>query len=90
MDGNQQAIVKALRKIPGVSVACTHQVSKGFPDIVVGYKGANYMFELKDGKLPPSARKLTFEEVMFHRTWCGAVCVVTSLNEALIAIGIKK
>ena len=44
VDSNQPEIVKQLRKIPGVTV----QVS--MDDILVGYKGANYWFEIKEPK----------------------------------------
>jgi hypothetical protein len=41
IDDNQPDIVKALRKIPGVTVEVGHD------DILVGYKGRTYWFEVK-------------------------------------------
>jgi len=81
-DDNQSKIVKALRQI-GASVFTTHSIGKGFPDIVVGYRSINYLIEIKDGSKPPSRRKLTPDEEIFHRTWSGKVHVVNDENEAI-------
>lgn len=88
-DDNQTEIVEALRSI-GASVTPTHQLGGGFPDIVVGYKGVNYLFEIKDGSKPPSARKLTADERKWFESWCGSAHVVESVTEALSIIGIKN
>jgi hypothetical protein len=82
-DSNHAEIIKALRKIPNLSVFSTHEVGKGFPDIVIGYKGINYLIEIKDGKKPPSARKLTDSEVKFHQDWRGQIKIVNNLDEVL-------
>lgn len=88
VDTNQSQIVKVLRAV-GASVATTHQVGKGFPDIVVGYKGHNYLLEIKDGDKPPSQRKLTADEQEWHDKWRGTVKIVNNETEALTAIGAK-
>lgn len=82
VDSNQKEIVAALRKA-GASVAHTHTIGKGFPDIVVGHRGLNLMVEIKDGSLPPSGRKLTKDEYEFHEVWKGQVCIVESIDDAL-------
>jgi hypothetical protein len=82
-DSNHAEIIKALRKIPNLSVFSTHEVGKGFPDIVIGYKGINYLIEIKDGNKPPSARKLTDSEVKFHNDWKGQIKIVNNLDEVL-------
>ncbi len=82
-DRNHAEIINALRKIPNLSVFSTHEVGKGFPDIVVGYKGINYLIEIKDGNKPPSARKLTPDEVKFHSNWRGQIKIVNNLDEVL-------
>jgi hypothetical protein len=82
-DSNHAEIIKALRKIPNLSVFSTHEVGKGFPDIVIGYKGINYLIEIKDGNKPPSARKLTDAEVKFHNDWRGQIKIVNNLDEVL-------
>jgi len=82
-DRNHSEIINALRKIPNLSVFSTHEVGKGFPDIVIGYKGINYLIEIKDGNKPPSARKLTDSEVKFHQDWRGQIKIVNNLDEVL-------
>ena len=81
-DDNQKEIVKALIKI-GCSVAITSGSGDGFPDLVVGYRGKNYLIEVKDGNKPPSQRKLTPVQVEFHKKWTGQICVVKSIDEAI-------
>lgn len=81
VDSNQSRVVKSLRGIPGVTVAITSDLGKGFPDFIVGYKGFNYMIELKDGSKTPSKRKLTEDEVEFHNRWKGQISVCNSFDE---------
>lgn len=88
IDANQNNIVESLRKI-GCSVAITSMLGKGFPDIIVGRIGLNFMLEIKDGEKPPSQRKLTPDEQKFHEAWKGQIAVVNDLEEALKAIGLK-
>lgn len=89
VDVNQKAIVQVLRAV-GATVAPTHQLGKGFPDLVVGYKGTNYLLEVKDGTQPPSRRKLTADEQQWHDTWRGTVHIVNDEAEALQTIGAKR
>jgi hypothetical protein len=86
VDTNQTKIVEALRQV-GASVAVTSHVGAGFPDIVVGYRDVNYLFEIKDGSKPPSRRRLTDDEQRWHNLWRGNVSVVNSVDEALREIG---
>lgn len=88
VDANQAEIVRVLRQL-GASVEVTSGLGKGYPDLTVGYRGANYLLELKDGRKPPSARRLTPDEVAWHESWRGQVAVVKDLDEALAAIGIQ-
>lgn len=81
-DSNQTEIVKALRKC-GYSVFVTSMVGHGFPDLVCGAHGKNYIFELKDGKKTKSQQKLTDMESLFHLSWQGTVHIVTSIDEAI-------
>ena len=82
VDANQSEIVKALRQI-GASVYITSQLGGGFPDIVVGFRGKNYLFEIKDGSKKASARRLTTDEADFIGGWAGAVWVVYSEEDAI-------
>lgn len=88
MDGNQAALVAALRRIPGVSCAVTSSLGGGFPDLVVGHRGRTYLFEVKDPAQPPSARALTTAEQTFEQSWGGHYAVVLTLEDCLRAMGI--
>jgi hypothetical protein len=87
IDANQTQIVSALRSV-GASVELLSAVGKGCPDLLVGYRGVNLLMEIKDGKKPPSERKLTSDQIVWHREWKGVVTVVNSVDEALFAIGV--
>ena len=88
VDANQSEIVAALRAV-GASVDPCHAVGAGFPDLAVGFRGANYFIEVKDGRKPPSDRKLTAAQVEWHGAWRGQVAVVTSVAEALRVVGVR-
>ena len=81
VDANHGTIRDALRAM-GASVADTKSAGEGFPDLVVGYRGKTLLVEVKDGTLPPSARKLTGPQEKFHSNWRGHVCVVKNVEEA--------
>lgn len=82
IDANQSEIVAALRAI-GATVAVTSTVGQGFPDICVGYRGRSILMEVKDGSKPPSERKLTPDQELFHAAWRGEIVVVKSAAEAV-------
>lgn len=82
IDSNQPEIVKAARSC-GASVQPIHTLGKGIPDLLIGYRGVNLLWELKDGLLVPSARVLTPDEIDWHAAWRGAVTVVSSVSDAL-------
>ena len=82
VDDNQSDIIKALRAI-GCTVADTSGAGNGFPDIVAGRFGINYMIEIKDGKKSKSRRSLTRAQELFHETWRGQIVVVESIEEAI-------
>jgi hypothetical protein len=82
IDANQNAIVAALRKI-GVSVKITSSIGFGFPDLIIGINGFNYLFELKDGRKTSSQTVLTKPEQKFFNEWQGQVCIIKSIEEAI-------
>src|SRR5260221_1364421 len=83
VDGSQKEIVKTFRDM-GCTVQILSSVGKGCPDILVGFSGANYLFELKDGTKCPSARKLTLAEQAFFEEWRGQVASLTSVDDVII------
>ena len=84
-DNNQKGIVDKLRKFEGVTVRSVSDIKK-FCDIIVGYEGKNYLFELKtDNK-----KKLTEGEKEFQENWKGQINTVISIVEILQIIGWQK
>jgi hypothetical protein len=88
IDANQNAIVGMLRGC-GATVQSLAATGKGTPDLLVGFMGRNWLIEVKDGSKPPSARKLTPDQVEWHDAWRGQVDVAKDLDEALDIIGAK-
>jgi hypothetical protein len=86
VDRNQPEIVAALRAA-GATVEHLHAVGGGCPDLLVGYRGANYLLEVKDGKKAASERKLNPDQVVWHAAWRGQKVVVEDPEQALRAIG---
>jgi len=82
-DANQKQIIELVRKLPGASITSTHTIGKGFPDLVIGYKGINYLIELKDGNKPKSQKKLTPDEVEFHMKWNGQIAICENFEDIL-------
>lgn len=82
VDANQPEVVEGLRKIPGVSVEVLSRVGEGVPDILVGYAGFNFLFEIKNPDVPKSDQKLTPDQAEWHGKWKGHVDVVKSAVEA--------
>ena len=78
--------MRALRRV-GASVQSLASVGRGCPDLLVGYYDRLFLFEIKDGAKPPSARKLTPDERAWHDRWCTPVHIVCSVDDALRAIG---
>lgn len=88
IDANQIEVVSALRQI-GASVQSLATTGKGCPDLLVGYRGINYLLEVKDGNKPPSARLLTEDQLRWHQNWQGSVHIVNSTNQALKILNVK-
>lgn len=82
-DFNQQEIINALRAI-GCSVQDLSQVGKGTPDIICGFRGKNFLLEIKNAA--DRAPQLTPCEQQWIRDWRGQVGVITSLRDALAVI----
>lgn len=82
VDANQQKIVQAL-EAAGCVVQSLAQLGRGVPDILVGRHGRNYLLAIKDGDKVPSARKLTPDEIAWHRKWKGQIAVAETEQQAL-------
>ena len=82
-DANQKAIVAVLRKA-GASVQILSIVGRGFPDLLVGYRGINYLMEVKSLK-----GKLNNLQLDWMGKWRGQKCIVHTVDHALERIGVK-
>lgn len=80
VDGNQPAIVEAIRKVGG-RVLHLHQVGKGCPDLLACFRGRNILLEVK---LPGEAPNK--EQVEFIATWGGELHIVRTPEEAVTAL----
>jgi hypothetical protein len=81
VDANQPEIVAALRQV-GASVAHTHMIGHGFPDILVLYRGTLSLIEIK-----AKGAKLTPDEQAWHERWPGVVHICHDSRETLRAVG---
>ena len=84
VDRNHSLIVRDLRRV-GAIVQSTAELGKGMPDILVAWKGRNFLFEIKDPMQPASKQRLTPHEKEFHQIWktAGQVDVIRTTEEAL-------
>ena len=81
-DDNHKEILDAFRKF-GCSVFSLHQVGQGFPDAIIAKYHRNILVEIKDGKKPLSKRKLTDDQIDFHKDWQGPIAIVKSLDDVV-------
>jgi hypothetical protein len=82
IDANHHVVVDALRKV-GATVQSLAPVGKGVPDLLVGWRGQNFLMEIKDGSKAPSERKLTPDQIKWHGDWKGRVYVVNNEADAV-------
>lgn len=89
VDKNQKAIVEALRKIPGVSVAVGHD------DILVGHRGKTRWYEIKSdrvtnqaGEVRPSGKQASQKKL--EAEWRGHYRVVSKLDEILAELSLTS
>lgn len=81
-DRNQPEVIAAMRAI-GVSVQSLHKVGQGAPDLLCAIAGLTFLVEVKDGAKPPSAQKLTPDQVEWHKNWKAPVYIVNSTETAI-------
>lgn len=92
VDANQPEIIQTFEDL-GARVAITSSAGDGFPDLVVQYRFPTKLFnrslatllvEIKDGAKPPSKRKLTPKQEIFHAKFvCHIVETVRDVYELL-------
>lgn len=77
VDGNQTAIVRALRSC-GCTVQSLARLGDGVPDLLVACHGQNLLLEVKQ-----PGEQLTEKEHDWHQRWPVPVWIVTSVDDAL-------
>jgi Holliday junction resolvase len=82
VDANQTELVALYRKL-GCSVVSLAAVGAGVPDLLIGCNGITDLAEVKDGDKPPSAQKLTPDQVRWHEKWAGSLRVVNSPDDVI-------
>jgi hypothetical protein len=87
VDGNHATIARGLRQA-GASVQSLADLGSGCPDLLCGFRGRNYLFEVKDSVLKPSAKQLTPDEKIWHINWQGQVERIETLTQAFKIIGL--
>jgi hypothetical protein len=87
VDNNQKQIVKDLRKFPNITVVPNHD------DILVGFLGKTYWFEIKSDRALNKTGQVRQGEkqasqIALVEEWKGHYKIVTSLDEILVELGI--
>lgn len=89
VDANHAEIVAGLRAC-GVSVLDTSAVGSGCPDIIAGVNGRTYLVEIKNPATKYGRKGLNANQSEWAAAWRGGpVAVVTTLSEALAAVGVR-
>lgn len=84
-DTAQAPIVKALRDMGASVETRLARVGQGVPDLLVGWRGTNVLLETKTGERQCD-RKLTADEQAWHDSWGGDVRIVSTPEEAYLAV----
>lgn len=80
LDANHNEIAEALRAC-GASVQSLADVGGGVTDLLVGFRGMNFLLEVKQPgeELRPNQRR-------WHNLWRGQVATVHTIDEALAIV----
>lgn len=82
-DKNEPEIIAALESV-GAKVVLLEPSEPGLPDLLVGFHGETYLFEVKN---PQAKQQLSYGQIRFHRLWPGRpIAVVRSGFESLKVI----
>jgi len=86
-DDNHKCLVEELREaLPEATIFDASGAGRGFPDLVVGWQGRNYLIEVKDPAKTASRRKLTEAQKKLHLSWQGQINVCHSAAEICATI----
>ena len=82
-DDNQKNIEDELRA-RGMDVIDIHDGP--FADLMVGFQGVNFLFEVKNPDKVPSKRRLTKNQKRDYLSWRGQLDVIETAEDALAII----
>jgi len=85
-DINQSGIIVAL-KDAGATVRSLHAVGMGCPDLLVGFRGINFLIEVKSPLAKKKDGGLTPPQIYFRDHWNGQMAIVRSETEAVEILG---
>ena len=74
----QKQCVEAAKKL-GASVVSLASIGGGCPDLLVGFRGKNFLLELKS---TPKA-SITKDQKIFHEVFEGSIKVIYSVDELI-------
>ncbi len=81
-DGNEKEIIEALRRVG----ATVQQLSiPNGPDLLVGFHGENYLFEVKQ-----KGKELRMGQVAWKNSWHGFCLTIRDPEDAVSWIGLKR
>lgn len=84
VDANQASIVEDLRLVPGCTVLSLAPLGSGKPDILVGYRGANLLVEIKNPDRHRSEHRETEQRQQdFRNKWTGQCLRASTFLEIL-------
>jgi len=86
VDANQKEVAQTLERL-GWWVVDLSKVGGGVSDLLVGKRGVLRLVEIKDGSKPPSARKLTDDQIKWHaeaKAYGITVSILTSVEDAVM------
>lgn len=86
-DKNHDRIAAAL-EAAGATTLDTSIMGGGFPDLLVGFNGVDFLLEIKNPDTQYGRSGLSDEQILYHSKWRGKrIQVVRNEEEALAAIG---
>lgn len=91
VDGNHADLVAGLRAC-GAFVQSLATVGQGCVDVLCGFRGRWFVFEIKDPAQPLHKQKLTPDEVRWHQVASlhAPVYVITTLDQAIQILTAKE
>lgn len=87
VDKNQGEIVDALRSV-GASVFDLSRFGRGMPDLIVGFRGKNFLIEVKNPQTSYGRKGLNLIQTRWVDKWNGDVHIAYTIEDALRAIGL--